>query len=145
MSSLGKRIKKIREERGLNQEAFSKDLGISRTGLAKLELGEQSNPGAQLIAKLVELGYNANWLLSGKGHVHYKESDIQYDRELLTNACSIIEKILSRQELKIDWSDKGKVIARFYEHLIKYNINANQLDIIEKEGIELIDFISIRK
>lgn len=142
MSSLGKRIKKIREERGLNQEAFSRELGISRASLAKLELGEQNNPGAQIISRLVELGYNANWLLTGKGVVYFNETDIHYDRELLIKAFTMFEKCLLAKERSIDVANKGKVAVKFYEHLIKYNIVSTQDNIIEKEALELLDFLS---
>jgi transcriptional regulator with XRE-family HTH domain len=143
MSSLGKRIRKIREERGLNQEAFSKELGISRASLAKLELGEQNNPGAQLITRIVELGYNANWLLTGKGSTYFNETDIGYDRELLIKAFSILEKCLSDSNRQIEAAKKGKIAVKFYEHLIKYNISPINDNIIEKEATELLDFLTI--
>lgn len=143
MSSLGKRIKKIREERGLNQEAFSKELGISRASLAKLELGEQSNPGAQIISKFVELGYNANWVLTGKGAIYCDDYGINYDRELLIKAITVLEKCLLDKGSQMDVDKKGKVSVKFYEHLIKYNISSSQDNIIQKEALELLDFLSI--
>ncbi len=55
---LGKKIKKLRKEKGLTQEELAKIAKISRPTLSKLERGEFGNVSvAVLDAILVALGY----------------------------------------------------------------------------------------
>lgn len=44
-----KRIRELREERGLNQTQMAKILGMSQTGYSKYETGENDIPTAVLI------------------------------------------------------------------------------------------------
>ena len=48
---MGQRIKKLREERGLTQEALASQLGIVRSHLADLERGHEK-PGTMMVLAL---------------------------------------------------------------------------------------------
>ena len=61
------RIKKIRLESGLSQEAFGKRIKIRRSSVSKIETGENS-PSDQTISLICkEFSVNEEWLRTGEG------------------------------------------------------------------------------
>ena len=71
-SSLAERLKKARNLLGLSQERLAKKLGISRPAWQGYELG-RNEPGSGVIKELVNLGFNANWILTGEGEMRLPE------------------------------------------------------------------------
>ncbi len=66
---IGSRLKEIRKElRFQNQEEFASILGITQTQISKYESGTNSLPDT-VRAKIYELGYSLDWLLSGEGEM----------------------------------------------------------------------------
>lgn len=64
MSSIGERVKKLREKRGWTQRDFAKKLGISNSVLSRIENGEKKNVEDYLIKRLAEtLETSADYLL----------------------------------------------------------------------------------
>ena len=58
LSDLGKRIRELRKEKGLSQELLSKEIGISRATLSKLENGYLANISISLLDNTLSiLGY----------------------------------------------------------------------------------------
>ena len=57
---LGKKIKKIREKRGLSQEELAKLIGISRAALSELERGNRNLGALELIKMINVLGLDIN-------------------------------------------------------------------------------------
>ena len=53
LNNIGKRIKQLREERGISQEELSFGANIHRTQVSRIETG-QNNVSIKSIAKLVE-------------------------------------------------------------------------------------------
>lgn len=71
---MNERIKKIRNDSGLSQNAFAKKLSISRSAICKIESGENF-PSDQTLALICkEFNVNEDWLINGIGNV-YKEKD----------------------------------------------------------------------
>jgi transcriptional regulator with XRE-family HTH domain len=60
------RLKAARDAIGLDQRAMSAQSGVSYSAYQKYEIG-CSLPCADAIAGFVQLGINANWLLTGEG------------------------------------------------------------------------------
>lgn len=60
------RLAKIRKELGISQRKMAEILGISHKGWQAVESGG-SVPGGHTISRLIQLGFDANWILSGKG------------------------------------------------------------------------------
>jgi transcriptional regulator with XRE-family HTH domain len=62
---LGKRIKELRQERGLSQEAFAHSAGLDRTYIPSIEKGER-NISLEVIEKIAKaLGLKISELLKG--------------------------------------------------------------------------------
>ena len=73
MSTLGERIKLARG--GISQDAFSRELGISKGSLGFYERNENL-PNAEVILKICSsTGVRPEWLLTGSGGMRPGESD----------------------------------------------------------------------
>lgn len=69
---MNKRIKTIRENLGMTQDAFAESIGIKRNSLSLIELGKR-NPGDRTISDICEkFNINEEWLRTGNGNI---ESD----------------------------------------------------------------------
>lgn len=65
-TTLAERLKRVREELEMSQKELAVKLGISFRAWQGYELGKNV-PGSSVIEELVKLGFNANWILTGKG------------------------------------------------------------------------------
>lgn len=64
---MNNRIKELRLDLGLSQEAFGKRIKIQRSSVSKIETGENS-PSDQTISLICkEFNVNEEWLRTGKG------------------------------------------------------------------------------
>lgn len=64
---MNNRIKKLRLDLGLSQEAFGKQIKIQRSSVSKIETGENS-PSDQTISLICkEFNVNEDWLRTGEG------------------------------------------------------------------------------
>jgi len=54
MSTIGKNIKKLRQERGISQDKLSKLADISLNTVVKIEIDESPNPTLETIQKLAK-------------------------------------------------------------------------------------------
>jgi transcriptional regulator with XRE-family HTH domain len=70
MNKTGKRIKRLRIEKGWSQDELGKKLGLDQGTISKMERGE-SDPTAKTLRMLKEIfGVNTDWILTGKGPKH---------------------------------------------------------------------------
>jgi len=54
MSTIGKNLKKLREQKGISQDRLSKLADISLNTIAKLELEQSPNPTIETLQKLAK-------------------------------------------------------------------------------------------
>jgi len=64
--SLKDRLSALRQHLGLSQKAMAAELGIDEKTWQRGELGK-TEPGAETLRRLTEMGFNANWILTGAG------------------------------------------------------------------------------
>lgn len=64
---IGQRVKQIRTELGLSQEAFGKKLGVTGTAISRIESGDRKLTGPMEIAICREFNISAIWLYEGLG------------------------------------------------------------------------------
>ena len=79
VDNMNTRLKKLRLNLNLSQEAFGRKLGVGKTAISKLELGENkiSEPMIKLICK--EFNVSSAWLKA----VSYTHLDV-YKRQIYT-------------------------------------------------------------
>jgi len=106
---IGKRLRIVRESKGISQVELGNHLGIQFQHVSKYERGE-SVPTWENLIKLIELlGVNINWLLTGKGKMFltplgYEEVEDktmpQKIQDEETEIAEIIEELKKDKELK---------------------------------------------
>ena len=89
----GKRIRMIREERGISRNEFAEKLGISVSHLQKLEIGMKGHsPSMDLIVEISEIyGISTDYLL--KGQSGYSDNQVKTKTELLRIISQLNETI----------------------------------------------------
>ena len=91
------RIKRIRDEQHMTLTEFSDRIGISVSGLRKLESGE-NNPSEQTIRAICEkFGINRQWLETGDESIqpYMREPDLKTEiRKLLRNEPPIKQAVM---------------------------------------------------
>lgn len=66
-SKIGERIKEIRQDNCLTQEAFGKRIGSARNTIANYEIGKREPSNAILTLICKEFTINEEWLRTGSG------------------------------------------------------------------------------
>ncbi len=77
--ALSRRLKVVRERLGYTQTRIAEAVGGKLRSWQEYEKGARV-PGSSVIAGLVELGVNANWVLTGKGAMLLSDDDAQLTR-----------------------------------------------------------------
>lgn len=74
------RIKQIRGALGLNQTEFAKQLGLSQSTLAMIEVGKRNFSDKHIKIICSTFNINENWLRTGQGEMF---SSSLYEKELI--------------------------------------------------------------
>lgn len=135
---IGKRIRELRKEYGLNQTDFAKPLGVSYGHISNLEKGKDM-PSQSLI-KLVAHEYNTSeeWLLEGKGRmITHKPYDDQPSNMDKTNELMIqLDDILCEPPSTIrnlqDNILESIVLLLNVNRKLKIDLRRNHLEILNK-------------
>jgi transcriptional regulator with XRE-family HTH domain len=124
LSSLGERIKKIREDMKLNQADFAKRIGLdTATGVSNYEKNKRK-PDINTLIKIAELGgVNLDWLLIGEtSKVFFKEPGFEI--------ATLIRNV--RQELGLNRAAFGKKFGVDPDFIAE--VETAGKDIYNKEG-----------
>lgn len=120
---MNERIKKIRKDKGLTQEAFAEKLGVKRNTVATYEMGK-SNPSSAIISLIcATFSVNREWLEKGIGemYVPVEDEEAALLEELLSDCnnevYSIIKGIVKTYK-QLNEAEK-KVVKSFARDLIK--------------------------
>lgn len=85
---IGKRVRKIRLQKGISQEQFGELIGIKKAAVSKIENGDNSLSRSNLISIYKQFNINEEWLLYGKGEMFIPESRENEIRAFFENALS---------------------------------------------------------
>lgn len=121
------RIKKILEDDYTSQVGLADDLGVSKAIISKYLKSERS-PNFEMLEKFYRLGYNLNWLVSGKGsrkkeYLNFEVFD-NYDRSLIESigiavkGKSYINKVTNRLENKSNELSKYTLEYLYFNNLV---------------------------
>ncbi|MGM0769962.1 MAG: XRE family transcriptional regulator [Pseudomonadota bacterium] len=78
-TAIGERLAEIRGSK--SQGAFADELGIHKNSLGHYERGNRV-PDAEVLLKLVEMGFDANWILTGKGSPRPEATSTNLNQDL---------------------------------------------------------------
>lgn len=113
------RLKKLRKELDLTQQAFADKIGMKQNTIAQYEMGRTTPSDAIIFSICREFGVNEKWLRSGEGEMFEQLTDQQ--------------KILKYTALLL--KDKDSAVADAIQTLI---VTYEQLDDTSKTVLEKI-------
>lgn len=139
--TLGTRLNQIRKDKGLSQQAFAAMLDTSSGYISEIEQGKKM-PGSEFLLSLWRVfGVDLNWFLTGEEKEAAAKNEIEYDRELLIQAIKVMEECLARKGMELNPAKKGKVAVKLFENLKKSGAASENLEMIEREAVELLELI----
>lgn len=116
-NQIGDRIKAIRESMGLSQREFADQAGLSTRAIQNYELGS-SIPGGKILGKIAELGFNVNWVLTGKGETKSNDINLDYydaiDLFLLESIIQHVDKSAEAQGFLLPPNVRNTMILNYY-------------------------------
>lgn len=119
MTHLKDRLKKLRKELDLTQQAFANKIGMKQNTIAQYEMGRTTPSDAIVFSICREFNVNENWLRTGEGEMFEQMTEQQ--------------KILKYTALLLN--DKDSVVANAIQTLI---VTYEQLDDTSKATLEKI-------
>jgi transcriptional regulator with XRE-family HTH domain len=129
--SIGGRIKKVRQDAGMGQQAFASSIGISADYLSEVESGTKE-PSTSIIL-LIETRYaiSEDGLLTGEGPV-YKESAVPgevrggepdysstYDLALMRDVIKAVNEYLHETDRTLAPEKKAELVVAIYEEMLE--------------------------
>lgn len=119
-AGIGDRLRAAREALGYTQKGVADAAGSKFRSWQDYEAGKKS-PGSQVIAGLVRLGVNANWVLTGEGPMMLADigspgaSGPALDRELLKLIVDAVDSGLEAMDLEMGSAKKAELILAIYD------------------------------
>lgn len=83
---MNERIKELRKELGLSQEAFGKRLGVSKAAISRIESGLNSISNMNIVSICREFSVNEDWLRTGSGSMFAELSRAELAAKIVGNA-----------------------------------------------------------
>lgn len=77
--SLGERIKQVRKEKSLTQQALGDRIGVKQNTIALIESGKRNTSDQLLISICREFNINEHWLRTGEGEMLIKPDTFSLD------------------------------------------------------------------
>ena len=120
---IGKRVRKIRLQKGISQEQFGELIGIKKAAVSKIENCDNSLSRSNLISICKQFNINEEWLLYGKGEMFIPESRENEIRRFFENAMSSdtdlakIQRKFINTLISLD-KEEWIVLDRFMKHYI---------------------------
>jgi transcriptional regulator with XRE-family HTH domain len=119
METIGQRIRRRREEKGIARKDLAKAAGLSYTTLSDLELGE-SHASKALHRIAAELGVSAEWLETGKGSAEPVAPPSQHtgqDADTMRTAARFLEDLFAARGKVFIASERIPLLLEVYAAL----------------------------
>ena len=114
--SVGKRLREIRESLKKTQADMSSHLGVSLPMLQSYEAGKHLISPVGIMA-LVEMGYNANWILCEKGEMNITDKpvpSVSTDNKALKSVVKALWDEIEDSDANISGASAAGIIALAY-------------------------------
>ena len=113
------RIKAIRLNNSLTQQAFAESIGVSQGYLSELEKGTKTPSETCLIAISYCYEINMDWLLSGKGDITSPSAKQTLNLSFLKEVIEAVETVLDQESKRLVPDKKAELVILIYESLLK--------------------------
>ena len=131
---IGKRLKSIREKLEFSQEKFGNKIGLSNSGVSKIESGSTNLSKQVTVALVREFNVNENWLLTGDGEMFVENDNsllmqLSHEFNLTDLDFKLVETFLSLNPTQR---------AALSEFAIKFSKNI-EVNTEEKQSLKEVD------
>lgn len=123
--AIGERMRAFRAHLNVSQERLGELIGGTKRGVQDNENGRNA-PQSKMIAGLVGLGVNANWLLTGKGPMLLAELEAgaqapasPLDVELLQLVLDKLEGKIAATGKRVSAEKKAELAALLYDYIVE--------------------------
>ncbi|MBN2751436.1 MAG: hypothetical protein JXQ84_01895 [Rhodospirillaceae bacterium] len=116
------RLRQLRSDMKESQKGMAKRFALGENGWQRMEL-EGRAPKGNVLAQLVEMGFSADWLLTGDGHMRRGATLEAVDGTKLRTALEIIEDWLEEHDRKMSARKKAEVVAMAYEIITETEVS----------------------
>lgn len=119
------RLKKLRKELDLTQQAFADKIGMKQNTIAQYEMGRTTPSDAIIFSICREFGVNEKWLRSGEGEMFEELTDqqkiLKYTALLLKDKDSAVADAI--QTLIVTYEQLGDTSKAVLEKIAKQYID----------------------
>lgn len=114
---MDERIKQLRRELGVTQQAFADRLRISRNNIAGYEVGK-SEPGDAVISLICrEFNVNEIWLRTGVGEMFLQSSSFNLGDFAKSHGMTELEEEILKVYFEMDPKIRNAMLSHFRERL----------------------------
>jgi transcriptional regulator with XRE-family HTH domain len=139
--SVGRRLRAIREARGVSQQDFADSLGISLSGYKNYERGERSLTKDLLVLLYEKYKIDPSWLLFAKRTIGYEDVDLDKRKgvgDIVIKCFGLLKglkfKSTPSAQISLDQIDAG----RFFDGCLEYEKNKENQDSGVIKQLELL-------
>lgn len=108
--NIGDRLKQLRKELDLTQEAFASRIGSVQNTITGYESGRR-NPSAPVISLICrEFNVNEEWLRNGTGEMFLPDANVEFDAMVKRYNLSYADQILIERYMNLNASARESII-----------------------------------
>ncbi len=155
--AVGIRLKQFAKEKFGSVTELAEKLDMTQASLSGTYISGKSLPGAEIITKLILLGCDISWLLTGKENIikdhytseTYKEIDKRFER--IENDINQLK--IKNYDLMMLCEEKNRIIEELNQEIMKLNseiLKKNEaimllFDELEKSPLAAANLIELRR
>lgn len=121
---MNERLKAIRKELSLSQEAFGKKLGVTGAGISRIESGVRSLTEQMILAICREFNVREEWLRNGSGEMFLDFTEDEFSKAAATLSNDAFVKSLIVEYWKLD--EDSKKLFRDFIHKLSDNMRGQE-------------------
>ena len=129
---MNERLKEIRKELRLTQKEFAKKLGITDSGISRLEKGQNQLTDQMIRSICREFNVNYSWLVSGTGDMFDEVPQTSIDELCTQYGLDEFDRVLILEYLKMS-ADARKALKDYIRNVMKRVGDADPQSKIDKE------------
>ncbi len=111
---MNERLKSLRKELSLSQEAFGKRLGVTGTAISRIEIGNRAVTEQMILATCREFNVREEWLRDGSGEIFLDFTEDEFTRAAATLSNDAFVRSLIVEYWKLD--EDSKQLFRDFIH-----------------------------
>lgn len=121
---MNERLKVIRKELSLSQEAFGKKLGVTGTAISRMEIGNRAVTEQMILAICREFNVREEWLRNGSGEMFLDFTEDEFSKAAASLSNDAFVRSLIVEYWKLD--EDSKILFRNFIHKLSDNMRRQE-------------------